>query len=168
MKHPPSVHRLRALLDYDQLTGVLTWRVSRGGGSPPAGSPAGRVNGTTGYRMIKLDGQLYSAHRLAWLHVHGEWPSSHIDHKDCEKDNNRIENLRVATRSQNNANSRRRSDNTSGLKGASFHRHSGKWRATIKGVDRYVHLGLFLTAEEAHAAYVSAARAHFNEYARPA
>lgn len=168
MRRDLSAQRLRELLDYDPVTGILTWKVWRGGGSLPAGSVAGAVNRTTSYRMIKIDGCLYAAHRLAWLYVHGEWPPGELDHKDCCRDHNWIDNLRPATRTQNNANSRLRRDSVSGLKGASFHRRTGKWQASIRYAGKCIYLGLFVTAQEAHAAYVIAAERRFSEFARAA
>lgn len=154
------------MLDYDPITGVFRWRVWRGGGSPAAGSVAGNLN-TNGYHNIKIGARLYRAHRLAWLYVHGEWPPGDLDHKDGHRDHNWIDNLRPANDRDNQGNSRLRRDNVSGFKGVSFHRKTGKWRATIRGKGRrYVHLGLFLTAEAAHAAYVEAAAGAFGAFAR--
>lgn len=90
-----------------------------------------------------------------------------VDHRDGDGLNNTDRNLRAnISSSQNIANSRRRKDNTSGYKGVTRHRPTGKWRARI-GVDgRRVSLGLYPTSAAAHKAYVSAAKIHFGEFAR--
>lgn len=156
-----TADRLRELLNYDPETGVFTWRVRR---SPTClkGSVAGAINQVSGYRQIGFDGQDYTAHRLAWLYTKREWPLGEIDHKNRVRDDNRIDNLRDATHSNNSANRLKQSNNTSGLKGVSYHKAAKRWRATI----RKEHLGLFDTREAAHAAYCHAAQAAFGEFAR--
>lgn len=157
-----TADRLRELLRYDPETGVFTWLADRTG-DVKAGSSAGSISGSTGYRLIMLDGRNYREHRLAWLFVHGEWPVSSLDHINRVRGDNRIANLRSATPAQNLANSKRRSDNTSGLKGVSPKR--GKWQARIKIDGHHYCLGSFVRPEEAHAAYMAAARKHYGSFA---
>lgn len=155
----PSVRRLRELLDYDPATGVFTWRLYRG--RVAAGSVAGSLD-RYGYRQIQIDGKLHLAHRLAWLYVYGEWPSGELDHADGSRDSNGINNLRPATRSQNNANAARRRDNKSGFKGVHFHGPRQRFIARVQNR----HLGYFDAAEEAAAAYKAEANATFGEFAK--
>src|SRR5262245_33505102 len=118
-----TAERLREVLDYDPSTGVFK---SNGGrcGSRVGATLVGTVR-PDGYREIRIDWQRYLAHRLAWLHVHGSWPAGDIDHVNGNPSDNRIVNLRLATRTQNNANSRRR-PNTSGFKGVHFCRERNR------------------------------------------
>jgi hypothetical protein len=114
---------------------------------------------------------LVAAHRLAWVYVHGSIPDGmEIDHKDCDPTNNRLDNLRLATSSQQKQNKRVQSNNRAGLKGAYYHacRTGKKWRSQIKVGQRLIFLGYFHTAEEAHEAYAAAAAEHFGEFARVA
>lgn len=162
--------RLQELLDYDQLTGVFTWKVRRGR-SAPAGAIAGRVNKADsahggGYRYIGVDGVEYLAHRLAWLYVTGSHPTREIDHKNTTRDDNRFENLRAADDPQNCANRGKQANNTSGFKGVSFNKASGKFVASTQVCGVYRYLGLFATAELAHRAYQRAAESSFGEFAR--
>lgn len=92
--------------------------------------------------------------------------SEHIDHINLDPLDNRRCNLRLATNSQNNMNTRKRRDNTSGFKGVYWHSHSRKWHARItkKGVTKS--LGYFNTPEEAHQAYCAAAIKDFGKFAR--
>lgn len=159
-----DAERLREVLSYDPETGVFRWLVSRPG-KASAGTVAGKV-GTDGHRSIRFGGFTYQAHRLAWLYVHGVWPSDVIDHKDCQPDNNRIANLREATLSQNAANSRLSARNTSGVKGVNWHRATGKWVASIGQNGRRHHLGLFTSIEEAATARIAAANRVYGEFAR--
>ena len=92
----------------------------------------------------------------------------HVDHIDCDPLNNRRSNLRLATNSQNQWNSKRYRNNTSGFKGVSFHKNNNKWAANIQHNGKQRHLGNFDSPEEAHAAYCKAAEEFFGEFARAA
>ncbi len=148
--------RLRETLRYNRKTGVFTWRASRPG--LRIGDTAGCLR-PDGYLVIRVDGFLYRANRLAWLYVHGRWPTADAEHRNGVRHENRIRNLREATRSQNLQNLRRaKANNKSGMLGVCLHQQSGKWRATIKADGKQRHLGLFTDKDEAHAAYLAAKR----------
>lgn len=148
--------RLKEALHYDRKAGVFTWREPRPG--LRVGDTAGCLR-PDGYVVIRIDGVLYRANRLAWLYVHGRWPAADAEHRNGVRSENRIRNLREATRSQNLQNLRRaKTNNASGLLGVCLHRRSGKWRATIKANGKQQHLGLFTNKNEAHAAYLKAKR----------
>ncbi len=164
MKQNLTIERLKELLNYDPDTGVFTWRVWRGGRAE-IGSKAGSI-GATGYVYICVDQKSVVAQRLAWAMVHGELPTKHVDHINGDRADNRISNLRLAVRSQNNANSRLRKDSTSGFKGVSFSKKMNKWYGQIRVNGKLIYLGSYRTPEEAHVAYVAAAEKHFGEFAR--
>ena len=130
--------RLKQLLSYDQKTGLFK-RFKRLG---PKTEISGHID-TNGYRQIMLDKKLYMAHRLAWLYVYGYFPSDQIDHINRQSDDNRIENLRKATPSQNQQNTKMRSDNKSGFKGISFIEKENKWRARITKQGKTICLGRY-------------------------
>ena len=155
--------RLHDVLDYDSKTGEFRWRerVSR---SVKAGDVAGLVN-RDGYRRITIEGRKYPAHRLAWLYMTGKWCPLFIDHRDGNPSNNCWSNLRRATLSQNNANRRVHRNNKCGFKGV-VRNQIGRWVASIYKNGRRYHLGCFATPQDAHAAYVAAARRLFGEFAR--
>lgn len=161
----PTAARVRQLLDYDPVTGVFTWKVRCG--RAKAGTRAGSLHKSDGYRIIGIDGATYYEHRLAWLWMTGNWPFGEIDHQHLDKINNAFSELRPATHAQNAMNTPLRSNNTSGFKGVDFRHNRKKWRARIKVKGRKLHLGYFLTPQEAHAAYVAAAAQHFGVFARP-
>jgi hypothetical protein len=141
--------RLLELLDYCGESGVFRWRCS------------GRVAGCTtanGYEVVGLDGRLYLSHRLAWFYANGRWPAFSIDHEDGVKKNNRLANLREATKSQNANNSGARKTSKSGIKGVSFDKLTGKWRATITVDGKQRSLGRHQFIEDAAIAYMRAAK----------
>jgi hypothetical protein len=146
-----TADELRKRLRYDADTGKFFRLPGRG---VVAGAPAGRLS-TRGYIEIELCGATHKAHRLAWLYVHGEFPTGVIDHKNGAKTDNRIDNLRDATVAQNAQNRRL---GARGL-GVSWSTEKQKWRANIKPVGApQVYLGAFDTREEAQAAYILAKR----------
>lgn len=158
--------RLNEVLTYDPATGIFRWRISTSN-RRAVGSVAGcKID--QGYVVIGIDGALHMAHRLAWLYVHGEFPAGDLDHRDLCKDHNWLDNLRPATRSQNNANSKPPRHNKSGIKGVSFHKQTGKWRASIVINRKQRHLGLFERIEDAAAAYAAEAKSAFGQFARAA
>jgi hypothetical protein len=159
-----SIVRIREFLSYNPETGEFRWIKSSRANVHP-GDLAGAINGH-GYRYIQFRGHAYRAHRLAWWFVHGAWPPGDLDHKDLDRDNNAIGNLRPATDVQNNANSSLQRNNTSGFKGVSFDKQSGRWKAYIGGDGGQKNLGRFASLEEAANAYDAAARVRFGVFAR--
>lgn len=151
--------RLREVLRYDRETGNF-YRID--------GAVAGSLNKKLGYWQIRLDDVLYYSHRLAWFWMTGAWPIDRIDHKDTDGANNRWDNLRDSTNSQNLANSRIPITNTSGVKGVTWYKPTGRWCAKIKVRQKSINLGYFDNIELAAAAYSRAAKQHFGEYARAA
>lgn len=161
-----TAERLRSLMDYAPDSGLFTWRIYRGGSRK---HPATCLQRRWGYIVIRVDGRLYNAHRLAWLYVHGRWPTKDIDHVNGIKQDNRINNLREADRYQNCGNLKRLlKNNTSGHRGVVRVRNSDKWIAQIVRHGVPTHLGRFDSKEAAIHAYNEAAMAHFGEfYANP-
>lgn len=159
-----SVSRLKELLRYDPESGIWERLSTRGGEA--AGTRAGSRK-ASGYILIDVDGHRYRAHRLAWLYMTGSWPARQIDHADNNRSNNRWHNLRLADDQQNQANSRKSKNNTSGFKGVyRSHCRGRPWRAKLNLGTKQIHLGSFDTAADAAAAYASAAKEHFKEFAR--
>lgn len=146
--------RLHELLHYTPETGVFIWRRSRHGVTQ--GQIAGCV-GRYGYWSITLDQKRYLAHRLAWLYVHGKWPAECIDHINRVRTDNRLINLREATRAQNLQNISLDRRNKSGVRGVSFDHINKKWRASISVNGKAKNLGRYLSIESAAAAYAQAA-----------
>lgn len=154
--------RLIELLEYDPETGVFKWRTTG------KGRRSDRVAGSQcegWYRQITIDGISHMEHRLAWLYVHGYLPDYEIDHRNTIKHDNRIDNLRPATFSENNQNAPLTKRNRSGVKCVHWNGHSKKWIGHIQANGKRHHIGGFDSIEEAAAA-VDAARIRLHgEYA---
>ena len=95
----------------------------------------------------------------------GSLPGVEVDHRDGDGLNNRRNNIRLASSSQNRCNRKAPSTNTSGFKGVSFHKSAMKWRATICLAGKSKHIGAFDTPEAASAAYIEAAKRLHGEFA---
>jgi hypothetical protein len=147
-----TAQRLREVVEYNAETGVFTRRVKRG--KWPAGAVVGTAH-SRGYWVITVDGKIHKAHRLAWLYVYGVWPASEIDHINRIKTDNRIANLREASRSQNTMNrANARTDNKLGVLGVSQVGSRFIARIVLDGEQKY--LGMHRTIEAASLAYTSA------------
>jgi hypothetical protein len=147
--------RLKELLSYDAETGMFVWMMKRPGRGRQ-GAVAGCKN-MSGYWGIHIEGFEYKAHRLAWLYVHGEWPSGQIDHIDGNRINNAIGNLRDVSKHLNMQNQRKpQKSNTSGYLGVSWQKSRNRWEARITAFGKQHFLGTFDSAESAYESYVKA------------
>ena len=127
------------------------------------GQEAGTSSRKDGRRIIQVSGKRFFTHQIVWLMFNDSLPDTTIDHKDRDCNNNRIENLRAATRTEQQVNKRLSSQNTSGFRGVSFRKEikAKPWRATVGDI----HLGYYATAEEAASVYDEKALEMYGEFA---
>jgi hypothetical protein len=151
---------IRQILDYNPETGDLVWKERRSL-RVNAGDLAGFIR-KSGYRFIKIDGRGFMAHRLAWALAHGRWPAEDIDHINGQPADNRLANLREASRSQNCANRTNRGVGKSGIKGIQWHKANQKWIVAVG--KKYV--GSFSNIEDAQAAYRRVAEELYGQFTR--
>lgn len=142
----PSVDELRKKLRYDPHTGFLF--------SQKTGKQVFTNVHHSGYLKGYALGKTFTAHRVAMALMLGKWPSEEVDHINGDKADNRACNLRVVTKSQNQRNSKRRSDNKSGHAGVC--RKKNRWIAYINKNGKRVYLGGFDNVEDAISARKSA------------
>jgi hypothetical protein len=181
-KQLPSPELLRQLLRYEPDTGKLFW-FPRPVSMFPEGQQTATHNANAwnnknaskeafsrvtvaGYHRGAIFNRLYMAHRVIWAHQNNAWPTAEIDHVDGNPGNNRIANLRHATRSENARNTKSKGQ-TSQFLGVCFVKGRGKWRAEITVGQHREHLGYFEDEKLAALAYDASARKHFGEFARP-
>jgi hypothetical protein len=165
-KSLPPIEILRERFRYCKDSGQLIWRKGRN-----KGKPAGWVNRKREDLYVRIclsvNGKvyLYLAHRIIWALVHGHLdPEVHIDHLNGDGTDNRLENLRIATPSENQRNKRKTKSNTTGVVGVTYRKNGKPWEASITltkdGKRRTKYLGTFDTIEEAAAARKEAERKH--------
>ena len=154
---------LLKMVSYNPDTGEFTWLIK------PRNRECSPIAGTIdpyGYRKICLKQKIYRAHRLAWFYMHMAWPEGAIDHINGKRDDNRIGNLRIANHSQNQANSKVRANNKTGFKGIYLHKLSGLYMARVTVNRKSILVGYYKDPQEAHAAYIEAAKKYFGDFAR--
>lgn len=158
-----TVEEIKSKFRYEPDTGHIYW-IEPGKGKIKK-KPAGTKT-HTGYIGILIDGKRYLSHRLAWTLYYGQWPSDQIDHINGDKTDNRIHNLRDATNAQNGKNYGFNKSNTSGIKGVSWCKNTGRWRALIKVNHKSKCLGRYDTKEQAAKVRQMAEEKYFAEWRR--
>jgi len=164
--------KVRELLTYNRITGKLTWRLR------PDDCRANRifnarfadkVAGVTcprGYQYVRIrEFGFFAIARLIWLYETGAWPLLEMDHINGNPSDNRLVNIRLATRSENGANRGTHKNNKSGYKGVV--KQGNRWEATVRMNNKRYRLGSFETPEAAHVAYRKKAEEVQREFARP-
>jgi len=131
---------------------ILYWNVDRHS-RRLKDKPAGSEN--SGYLQVRVKNRLYMNHRIIWLLHYGYLPKI-IDHINRKPLDNRIENMRLATKSDNQCNQKVRSDNTTGAKGVCYFKRVGKWVAYINRHNKRTNLGYFGSIAEAKIAVENA------------
>lgn len=158
----PIIAKFIELFYYDN--GKLIRKIDRGQAFK-AGDVAGYYDKSSGYLRVGIDGKNYLVHRVIYALNYLELPK-YIDHINKNKLDNRIENLRPATTPQNIVNSDLRKDNTQNYKGVVNHKMCKGWTAQGSDINgKRVHLGVFLSKEEAALAYNYHAEKTYGKYA---
>jgi hypothetical protein len=160
---PPSLERINELVAYCPGTGEIRWKVSTA--RTKAGDLAG-YKGANGYIELQIDRYRTLAHRLAWFLMKGQWPICQIDHWNRDRADNRWENLRECSQTENQANTVAYKNNRFGVKGVYRSKNCKKFYSKIQVYGKNIYLGVFQTPEEAQSAYWEAARSHYGEWAR--
>lgn len=152
---------LEEMFDYNPDTGVLTWKQrpvshfktetgSKIFNTKYSGKVAGHISthALAGYVHVGINGKLYTAHRVIYMMVVGNWPKE-IDHINGDRADNRWCNIREVDRLTNNKNIKRRADNKSGVTGVYWFDKTNRWMCYIDHEGSRIHLGYFKSKEEA-------------------
>lgn len=158
------IDELVNLFDYNPETGILKRRIFAGPNAK-AGDVVGCPN-SGGYLRVVISGKYFPVHRVIYAMHHGKWPKLFIDHVNGNVQDNRISNLREATREENNRNNKVYKNNKSGFKGVSWHPRDKKWYANIGVNNKMIYLGSFDSPEDAYSAYCNAANKHHGKFSR--
>jgi hypothetical protein len=161
-----SAEDLREWFAYDEITGDLSWH-KRPANNVKVGVPI-RAKNTSGYYHAGFRRKVYVVHRLVWMMLYDEWPDLEIDHANCDKTDNRRENLRLATKGQNLSNVFKRGGLTSKYKGVCWKKSNKCWTAQVSHQGGVIWLGHFNFEEDAHAAYCDAVTRLKGDFARTA
>lgn len=163
----PHVNDLCQYLKIDPFSpSGLRWIKPVKPGRIKKGDVAGKQD-KDGSWSVRFRCQRYRIHRIIYYLHTGEDPIGFlIDHIDLNPANNKVENLRKATNSTNQANTLKKTNLTSKYKGVSWSKQSKKWKAGIYINKKQKHLGFFDKEEDAGKAYDYAARQVFGQYAK--
>jgi hypothetical protein len=169
-KEMPSGEEFHALFTYDAESGIICWKYRHDCPQKWNTRFAGKEAGCTtdlGYKQIRINGRGFRYHRIAWAMFYGECPAdSLIDHANSDPSDNRISNLRLATKSDNSRNSRRR-DGCMLPRGVKRHHRGRLFEAQIRVAPGLrISLGVFESSDLAHEAYCAAAMKYHGEFAR--
>lgn len=149
----PSQDELQKIFTYSPTTGQLLWNPRDNDISWNkvfGNKPAGCID-SKGYIRIRTKGMVWGAHRVIWKLVYGSDPEF-IDHINGIRNDNRIENLRSVSQTENARNTRRKRHNTSGVSGVHWVEKDQRWLATIHDNGKKIHLGQYRDFDSAVAA----------------
>jgi HNH endonuclease/AP2 domain len=151
-----SQEELKSAFEYEPLTGIVRWKENRS--NMVQGSIAGCTHGS-GYKVVTINSKSYKLHRVIWIMLFNQIPDGfYIDHINGNKIDNRLENLRLATNSQNQQNRPAPKNSSSGYRGVTWHKQVNKWMARICHNQKRITIGFFDTAEQAYEAYKAEAK----------
>ncbi|AVX37811.1 HNH endonuclease signature motif containing protein [Yersinia massiliensis] len=153
MKHKPFTYLVEqeGRMDWALLKEALKYNPETGNFTSALHSGV-KVRGMiaeNGYLKVSFNKQVFFAHRLAWFYVHGKWPTADIDHINGNPSDNRLCNLREATRARNTHNQRLGKSNTSGARCVSWSRNAKRWVIQITRFGHRFNLGTHADKEKA-------------------
>lgn len=132
---------------YDPVSGIIFRKLKK------SLKEVGCLNKKLGYKVVRVGGVLYYSHRLAWVLYYGHWPENTVDHIDGNRINNSIQNLRDATRMENNQNRKKQPSKSSTYKGVTWCKAKSLWKVQIRFEGKNIHLGYFIDEVDAAEAY---------------
>ncbi len=140
---------VKYLFNYDHTNGTLIWKVKKSHRNNIGDIAGTKSPHARGYHIVYIDGVSFLLHRVIWLYHNGFDSEFLIDHKDRNRTNNKIENLREASYTCNNKNCKLSKLNKTGYRGISYKRNTQKWVANITINYKQIYLGSFKSKDEA-------------------
>jgi hypothetical protein len=159
----PQISQAEVLDIFTYSDGKLLWKISPAYKIKP-GSEAGTLR-KNGYRVVAYKGKDYRTHHLVYLMFNGEYPKQ-IDHVNTVRDDNRIENLRLATNSENQWNKGLNANNTTGYKNIKWVQRLHKYVVAIAVNAKSKHVGVYVTLQDAIEAAANARNKMHGTFAR--
>ena len=153
---------VKTLFSYDPETGNLH-RKTRASYRNQIGDLVGTI-GKRGYRYVTIRYKKQYIHRIIFL-MHKGYLPRYVDHRDTDRLNNKIGNLRAASSHQNSENSQLRNDNTSGYKGVYKDKRNGRWCAKVNHKGKQIHLGSFIDIADANQCAIDGRTKYHKEFA---
>lgn len=164
----PTRDYILSRLAFDIEAGIAVWidatKQHAGLNGKEAGTPRMNQSGKQ-YWHIKIDGRPFKRSHLVFLVANGRWPEPQVDHIDGNSLNDRLDNLREVTTTQNAWNHKGRTKSSDLPMGVRLVAKSGRFQARIACNKQMHHLGAYDTPEQAHAAYQTKRKELFGEYA---
>ena len=157
---PLSKEMLNELFEYRD--GEIYYKVSRSRNK--AGSKAGTYRPHDNAYQVIINGKHYLTHRIVFM-MHNGYLPQYVDHIDRNRSNNKIENLREATHSQNAYNSTIRKDSKTGIKNVSWNKVDKSWKVRIQANNTRITIGQFKDLELAELVAMEARNKYHGEYA---
>ena len=151
---------VKKLFYYDAESGMLIWRNGNGRNVKPWQEVKSK-NGS-GYYAVKINNKSYTAHRIAWLYTYGQFPTEDIDHKNRNRNDNHLCNLRQVSRTDNCQNISAPSHNKSGHIGVSWIKSHNAWTVYIKVNKKNKWLGYYKNLADAVAARKAGEDRYYN------
>lgn len=160
----PTQEELKSIFEYNPESGVVKWK--DGVSNMVKGSVAGCIN-KSGYKIVTIKGKSFRLQRMIWIFMFGYIPSGYfIDHINGNKTDNRLQNLRLATNSQNQQNRPAPKNSSSGYRGVTYHKAVNKWMARICHKGQRKTIGFYDSPEDAYEAYKAEAKNLFTHIDR--
>lgn len=153
---------LQTLFEYKE--GELYWKTLKIKNQVKVGDKAGYIDDINKYKSVSINNTCFLLHKIIYIYHYGYCPKF-IDHINGIRNDNRIENLRPATSSQNAQNAKKRKDNTTGVKGINFCKRDKRFVARVQSNGKRYLLGYFKTLEEAKLEVIKARETYHKEYA---
>lgn len=166
----PTPVYLKECLEYDHKLGTFSWKhrkdMSKQWNGRFSGKAAFNTTNKVGYKVGTINSKKLLAHRVAWAIHYGEWPEYLIDHIDGNPINNRINNLRNASKSTNGMNRGAQRNNESGVKGVYYDTSRGKWVAQLSSNGKRVLMRRFDSMDDAIKAHQAASSVYHGEFSK--